>query len=122
MGTFEAKLGPAGDPGFKALVEAEAGRTYACRVPLSHQRRRRTRGGPDQLLWGGDWPHANTDLDRTRTYAKMLQSLAEWVPDAAIRRKILVDTPTRLLAFACGRARGAKAYSALPTRLSESPL
>jgi hypothetical protein len=42
------------------------------------------------------------------TYAKMLQSLAEWVSDAAIRRNILVDTPTRLLAFACGRARGRK--------------
>ena len=26
----------------------------------------------------------------------MLQSLAEWVPDAAIRRKILQDTPTKL--------------------------
>jgi hypothetical protein len=34
------------------------------------------------------------------TFAKMLQSLAEWVLDAAIRRKILVDTPTRSFAFA----------------------
>jgi predicted TIM-barrel fold metal-dependent hydrolase len=30
----------------------------------------------------------------------MLQSLAEWVPDTATRRKILVDRPTRLFAFA----------------------
>jgi predicted TIM-barrel fold metal-dependent hydrolase len=30
----------------------------------------------------------------------MLQSLAEWVPDAATRRKFLQDTPTRLFRFA----------------------
>jgi hypothetical protein len=45
-------------------------------------------------------PIANTELDRTTTYPKMLQSLAEWVPDAAIRRKILQDTPIRLFGFA----------------------
>jgi predicted TIM-barrel fold metal-dependent hydrolase len=29
----------------------------------------------------------------------MLQSLAEWVPDAATRRRILQDTPMRLFGF-----------------------
>jgi predicted TIM-barrel fold metal-dependent hydrolase len=56
--------------------------------------------GPDRLLWGSDWPHTNTELDRTTTYPKVLQSLAEWVPDAATRRKILQDTPARLFGFA----------------------
>jgi predicted TIM-barrel fold metal-dependent hydrolase len=55
--------------------------------------------GPDRLLWGSDWPHTNTELDRVTTYPKMLQSLAEWVPDAATRRKILQDTPTKLFRF-----------------------
>ena len=41
--------------------------------------------GPDRLLWGSDWPHTNTELDRITTYPKMLQSLAEWVPAAATR-------------------------------------
>ena len=31
-----------------------------------------------------DWPH--TRLDHATTYPKMLQSLAEWVPDEAVRR------------------------------------
>jgi predicted TIM-barrel fold metal-dependent hydrolase len=55
--------------------------------------------GPDRLLWGSDWPHTNTELDRITTYPKMLQSLAEWVPDAATRRRILQDTPMRLFGF-----------------------
>jgi predicted TIM-barrel fold metal-dependent hydrolase len=110
MGMFEAKLGPERDPGFKALVEAaKSGRAY---VMLSAPYRTSFEGarvaasilleayGPDRLLWGSDWPHTNTELDRTTTYPKMLQSLAEWVPDAATRRKILQDTPTRLFAFA----------------------
>jgi predicted TIM-barrel fold metal-dependent hydrolase len=29
----------------------------------------------------------------------MLNLLAEWVPDAAIRKKILVDNPARLYGF-----------------------
>jgi hypothetical protein len=37
---------------------------------------------------------------RYRRLLKMLQSLAEWVPDATTRRNILQNTPTRLFAFA----------------------
>jgi len=110
MGMFEAKLGPQGDPGFKVLVEAaKSGHAY---VMLSAPYRTSFEGarvaapilleayGPDRLLWGSDWPHTNTQLDRTTTYPKMLQSLAEWVPYAATRRTILQDTPTRLFRFA----------------------
>jgi predicted TIM-barrel fold metal-dependent hydrolase len=110
MGMFEAKLGPESDPGFKVLVEAaKSGRAH---VMLSASFRTSPEGarvaapillaayGPDRLLWGSDWPHTNTELDRATTYPKMPQSLAEWVPDAATRRKILQDTPTRLFGFA----------------------
>jgi predicted TIM-barrel fold metal-dependent hydrolase len=84
MGMFEAKLGPDGDPGFKALVEAaKSGRTYVVLSACSGAATGRT-------------PIPTS----TMTYAKMPQSLAEWVPDAATRRKILVDTPTRSFAFA----------------------
>jgi hypothetical protein len=55
--------------------------------------------------------------DRTTTYPKMLQSLAEWVPDAVARRKILRDTPTRLFHFAGWQGRspdGAKRNPGTP--------
>ncbi len=55
--------------------------------------------GPERLMWGSDWPHSNTDLDRVTTYPKTLQLLEELVPDAATRQKVLVDTPTKLYGF-----------------------
>jgi predicted TIM-barrel fold metal-dependent hydrolase len=109
-GHVRSQARPGGDPGFKVLVEAaKSGRAH---VMLSASHRTGPEGarvaarillaayGPDRLLWDSDWPHPNTELDRTTTYLKMLQSLAEWVPDAATRRKILQDTPTRLFGFA----------------------
>ena len=55
--------------------------------------------GPDRLVWGSDWPHTNTTQDRVTTYPQMRQALNDWVPDPAVRAKILVDTPTQLFKF-----------------------
>jgi predicted TIM-barrel fold metal-dependent hydrolase len=109
MGMFDAMLGPRNDPGFRVLVEAaKTGRTY---VKLTGPYRTSFEGsreaapilleafGPDRLVWGSDWPHTNTDRDRSTTYAQALKWLAEWVPDEFSRQKILVDTPTRLYRF-----------------------
>ena len=109
MGLFDPKLGPANDSGFRVMVEsAKTGRVYVITAPY----RTSVEGaraaapllldafGPDRLVWGSDWPHTNTDLDRVATYPRMLQALSEWVPDAATRRRILVDTPARLFRFA----------------------
>lgn len=52
--------------------------------------------GADHLVWGSDWPHTGTGLDRITTCPKTLAWLAAWVPDEATGLKILVDTPTRL--------------------------
>ena len=65
---------------------------------------------PDRLVWGTDWPHPdsvtppgkkNTDL--TPLYqiddGRVLNQLAVWAPDAATRKKILVDNPARLYGF-----------------------
>jgi predicted TIM-barrel fold metal-dependent hydrolase len=110
MGLFDPKLGPAKDPGFRVMVEsAKTGRVY---VMFTAPYRSSVEGaraaapllldafGPDRIVWGSDWPHTNTDLDRVTTYPQMLQSLSEWVPDPATRRRILVDTPARLFRFA----------------------
>ena len=67
-------------------------------------------GNPDRIVWGTDWPHPNSDLGRGRPLTEiappfpiddglLLNQLPKWAPDAAIRRKILVDNPARLYGF-----------------------
>jgi len=59
------------------------------------------------VLWGSDWPHPNTatQADPKPTEVtpllqiddgRLLNQLAVWAPDAAVRKKILVDNPVRL--------------------------
>jgi predicted TIM-barrel fold metal-dependent hydrolase len=64
---------------------------------------------PDRIVWGTDWPHphAAAPAKAVKELAPFydiddglaLNQLAEWAPDAAIRRKILVDNPARLYDF-----------------------
>jgi predicted TIM-barrel fold metal-dependent hydrolase len=65
---------------------------------------------PDRLVWGSDWPHPDSDprpdrkpTDLAPLYqiddGRVLNLLAVWAPDAATRKKILVDNPTRLYGF-----------------------
>jgi predicted TIM-barrel fold metal-dependent hydrolase len=56
--------------------------------------------GPDRLVWGSDWPH--TQHREIADYAAAHAALADWVPDAAARRRILADTPARLFKFKTG--------------------
>ena len=51
-------------------------------------------GGGDRLLWGSDWPFVA--FESRVKYADTIASLAEWVPDPAVRRKIGGETPLRL--------------------------
>ena len=64
----------------------------------------------DRILWGTDWPHPGTTplpgrrpTDVTPMLqiddGRLLNLLAVWAPDAAIRHKILVDNPARLYGF-----------------------
>lgn len=56
--------------------------------------------GPERLVWGSDWPHTqHRDL---ASFPSTLAALQAWVPDAAARRTILVDTPRRLFQFSSG--------------------
>ena len=65
---------------------------------------------PERVLWGTAWPHpsagsvpgrTSTDIAHHRQTddGKMLNMLPVWVPDAAVRRLILVDNPARLYGF-----------------------
>jgi predicted TIM-barrel fold metal-dependent hydrolase len=50
-------------------------------------------------MWGSDWPHTDTDLNRVTTYPITLRTFEDWVPTEAVRRSILVDTPSKLYGF-----------------------
>ena len=65
---------------------------------------------PDRLVWGTDWPHPDsvtppgkkpTDVTPLLQIddGRLLNLLAVWTPDAAIRQKILVANPARLYGF-----------------------
>lgn len=51
----------------------------------------------DRLIWGTDWPHVHKRV--VPNDGDLLNLFAEWVPDAGVRRKILVENPARLYGF-----------------------
>lgn len=53
---------------------------------------------PDRILWGSDWPHV-MQWKYMPNAGDLLGALAEWVPDEAVRNRILVDNPARLYGF-----------------------
>lgn len=50
---------------------------------------------PDRVLWGTDWPHPNIAGDMPND-GDLVDLLAEAAPAEALRRRVLVDNPTRL--------------------------
>jgi len=52
---------------------------------------------PERMLWGSDWPHVN--VEAMPDTGALLNLLARWVPDAGLRRRLLVDNPARLYGF-----------------------
>jgi predicted TIM-barrel fold metal-dependent hydrolase len=123
FGGAEASLGLE-QPGWAELVDAvKSGKVY---VKISGAYRLSNKGpdypdavpfaksliaaNPDRLVWGSDWPHPNsvtppdkkpTDLNPLFQIddGRLLNQLAVWAPDAATRKKILVDNPVRLYGF-----------------------
>jgi predicted TIM-barrel fold metal-dependent hydrolase len=53
---------------------------------------------PDRLIWGSDYPHLSF-ADRVGSM-ELFNLLGRWAPDAATRRRVLVDNPARLFGFA----------------------
>jgi len=123
FGGAKAELGPQ-QPGFPDLVElVGSGKAYvkisgAYRasklapdypdvVPLA---RALIAANPDRVVWGTDWPHPSgatppggKPTDVTPMFqiddGLLLNQLVVWAPDAAVRKKILVENPARLYAF-----------------------
>jgi predicted TIM-barrel fold metal-dependent hydrolase len=122
FGGARAELGPE-QPGFADLVElVRSGKAYvkisgayrasklapdyADAAPLA---RALIAANSDRIVWGTDWPHPDatppgkkpTDLTPLLQIDddRLLNQLPVWAPDAAIRKKILVDNPARLYGF-----------------------
>ncbi|WP_456640535.1 amidohydrolase family protein [Bradyrhizobium sp. USDA 10063] len=55
--------------------------------------------GPEQLLWGSEWPHVAADHAYAPSYAQTLEWLQELVPDEDARCRILGETSAALYRF-----------------------
>jgi predicted TIM-barrel fold metal-dependent hydrolase len=123
FGGAQAALGLE-QPGFADLVElvktgkahvkisgayraSKLGPDYTDCTPLA---RALIEANPDRIVWGTDWPHPDSVTpagkkvtDVTPLFqiddGRLLNQLAVWAPDAAVRKKILVDNPARLYGF-----------------------
>ena len=52
---------------------------------------------PERCVWGTDWPHPG--MDPAPEAGVLFDQFMAWVPDAAVRQRILVDNPARLYGF-----------------------
>ncbi len=72
------------------------GHPYGDVMPLA---RRLLAAAPDRCVWGTDWPHTAINGYMPQD-SELLDLLADWVPDAALRHRVLVDNPAALYRFA----------------------
>lgn len=102
------------DPGFQALLRLLAdGRAWvkltapyriatsdlphADVTPFAHALLERA---PDRIVWGTDWPHAKAEWPIPMPNdGDLTDLLLDWVPDSALREKVLVANPARLYGF-----------------------
>jgi len=52
---------------------------------------------PNRLIWGSDYPHLSF-ADKIGS-VQLFNLLADWAPDEATRKRILVDNPAALFGF-----------------------
>jgi predicted TIM-barrel fold metal-dependent hydrolase len=110
MGMFLAKDGPQ-QPGFRQFLDYLRGGdrcwvkftgTYRMSVApgftdVAPMARALIEAVPDRIIWGSDYPHLSF-ADKVGS-VELFNLLAAWAPDAAMRKKILVDNPQRLFGF-----------------------
>ena len=109
FGMFDRTLGPLRDPGFELLLQKADTRriwmVFSGAYRVGYERARSAAPlllkayGPDRIMWGSDWPHTDTDLNRVTTYPETLKWFEESVTDPTDRQKILIDTPKALYGF-----------------------
>jgi len=111
-------------PGFAALVRLlKSGRVYV-KISAGYRISKRPpdypdvvplaqaliAANPERVLWGSDWPHPDSARRPGRSPTdvapplpvddrRVLNQLAVWAPEPAVRRAILVENPARLYGF-----------------------
>ena len=119
FGSADAALGVQ-QPGFQTLLKmVSSGKAYvkvsapyrvSQKAPdypdVAPLARALVSANPERILWATDWPHIAGASDpkvvsppRKVDDGLSLNQLADWVPDAAQRKLILVDNPARLYGF-----------------------
>ena len=119
LGGAKAALGP-GQGGFGDLLAlVKSGRVYvkisgayrvSDRTPefpdVAELARALVSANPERVVWGSDWPHPGRGVNPTALAppypiddGRVLNLLPKWVPEPALRKKILVDNPARLYGF-----------------------
>ncbi len=79
------------------ISRSDKGLLYTDLVPFAHAL---IDAAPDRVIWGTDWPHSNLFVPgKTPNDGDLLDLLYEFAPDEKVRRKILVDNPSRLYGF-----------------------
>lgn len=111
MGNIDATLG-VNQPGFQLLCRLLAeGRLWA-KVSGAYRSSKRypdypdarafhealVAANPEHVIWGSDWPHPRLG-EAMPDDGHLLDLFNAWTPDAALRRKILVDNPAQLYGF-----------------------
>lgn len=111
MGRVDLAAGDA-DPGLARVLEllerdnvwvmlslaekiSKAGAPWDDVVPLAQ---RLIAAAPDRCVWGSDWPHP-VSVKQPPNEGALLELLYRFAPDAATRRRILVDNPSRFFGF-----------------------
>ena len=61
--------------------------------------RRLAGGDPERLIWGTDWPHVMNKKPMPND-GDLADLVADWLPDAALRERVLVTNPALLYRFA----------------------
>lgn len=119
FGRARAALGPS-QPGFDDLLAlVKSGRAYV-KISAPYRTSDKSPDFPDaaplaqalvaanadRVVWGSNWPHPGRGptptaiaLPYPNDDGHVLNLLLKWVPDSAIRKKILVDNPARLYGF-----------------------
>jgi 2-pyrone-4,6-dicarboxylate lactonase len=73
---------------------SEQGPGFADVIPLV---RTLLAAAPDRCVWGTDWPHPNASF--MPNDGDLVDLLPAWIPDEALRRKVLVENPAQLYGF-----------------------
>jgi len=56
------------------------------------------KAAPERMVWASNWPHPSYKMNFPDE-GKLLDTLAEWTQDEALRKKILVTNPAKLYGF-----------------------